>query len=402
MNAPITPPFLETFPRVFQVGVAASVSVQAPGGLAPGQECKIRISSRTDRSEDRTFVTTISSDRTIVFDLSPRCPGQHNIAVSIGDAPVLAQSRIYALEPDLFALRPFKGDLHLHTNRSDGKATPAEMALALRKTGMDFVAISDHDVYFPGSPQDLPAFHELGLAVIPGEEVTIRYNCGHLLSLGAKRGISTLRTSPEGRASFAALKSENTGKGTDAWWNDDRVAETLWSARAIREQGGLLFLAHPCWENWQWYPLPIAREFLLDNNLCDGVELMGGSPNTQGNLSCLALWAERGCTGRLLGVSGGSDAHAVTEVSKCFTIAFATENAPEALLDALRSGKTLACDTLLGPDLAIFGPSQLVEYAYFLTKEYYPLHDALCTLTNGGKQEIDELSKRFWYSPKGE
>ena len=34
---------------------------------------------------------------------------------------------LYALENDLFSRRPYKGDLHMHTNRSDGMETPAHI-----------------------------------------------------------------------------------------------------------------------------------------------------------------------------------------------------------------------------------------------------------------------------------
>ena len=36
---------------------------------------------------------------------------------------------VYALDEDLFALSPFKGDMHIHSTNSDGKNKPVEVAL---------------------------------------------------------------------------------------------------------------------------------------------------------------------------------------------------------------------------------------------------------------------------------
>ncbi len=46
--------------------------------------------------------------------------------------------------PRLIALKHIKGDLHVHTNASDGNATLEEMAEAARARGYEYLAISDH------------------------------------------------------------------------------------------------------------------------------------------------------------------------------------------------------------------------------------------------------------------
>ena len=40
-----------------------------------------------------------------------------------------------------------KGNLHSHSNFSDGKLTPEEMKEAYKSHGYDFLAVSDHDIY---------------------------------------------------------------------------------------------------------------------------------------------------------------------------------------------------------------------------------------------------------------
>ncbi len=46
--------------------------------------------------------------------------------------------------PSLVEARYIKGDLHVHTNWSDGRNTIEEMAMAARRKGYQYVAISDH------------------------------------------------------------------------------------------------------------------------------------------------------------------------------------------------------------------------------------------------------------------
>ena len=42
--------------------------------------------------------------------------------------------RVYSVAADLFGRRPFKGDFHIHSSRSDGKESPAYVAGACRRS----------------------------------------------------------------------------------------------------------------------------------------------------------------------------------------------------------------------------------------------------------------------------
>lgn len=46
--------------------------------------------------------------------------------------------------PALVELRDLRGDLHVHTDASDGHASLADMAAAARRAGLDYIAITDH------------------------------------------------------------------------------------------------------------------------------------------------------------------------------------------------------------------------------------------------------------------
>ena len=51
---------------------------------------------------------------------------------------------IYSLFEDLYNRRVFVGDMHVHTNHSDGKDTPETVVSNLRRAGFDYCAITDH------------------------------------------------------------------------------------------------------------------------------------------------------------------------------------------------------------------------------------------------------------------
>ena len=46
--------------------------------------------------------------------------------------------------PELVELRHIRGDLHMHTTETDGRATLEEMAEAARDRGYEYIAITDH------------------------------------------------------------------------------------------------------------------------------------------------------------------------------------------------------------------------------------------------------------------
>jgi DNA polymerase (family X) len=58
--------------------------------------------------------------------------------------PELREQPFRGEPPDLLQRTDIRGDLHVHTTWSDGKASVLEMALAARDLGYDYVAICDH------------------------------------------------------------------------------------------------------------------------------------------------------------------------------------------------------------------------------------------------------------------
>ncbi len=76
-----------------------------------------------------------------------------------------------------------KADLHLHTTASDGELSPEGLATLARESGLEAIALTDHDTVAGASSAEKLAL-EHGIRVIPGVEVSIDYDPGTLHVLG--------------------------------------------------------------------------------------------------------------------------------------------------------------------------------------------------------------------------
>jgi DNA polymerase (family 10) len=81
--------------------------------------------------------------------------------------------------PQLVELADLKGDLHMHTDWSDGRATLEEMVLAAKERGHRYIAICDHarrlrDGRLEAQTEAIAALEVPGISVLAGVEVDIR------------------------------------------------------------------------------------------------------------------------------------------------------------------------------------------------------------------------------------
>ena len=65
-------------------------------------------------------------------------------------------------------------DLHAHTTASDGTLSPTELVALARDSGLEALAVTDHDTV-GGLEEALAAGRDLGLEVIPGCELSVEY-----------------------------------------------------------------------------------------------------------------------------------------------------------------------------------------------------------------------------------
>jgi len=69
--------------------------------------------------------------------------------------------------------RFFRGNLHCHSNRSDGVLEPAEVAGAYREAGYDFICLSDHfEAEYGWRVTDTRSLRDGGFTTIAGAELS--------------------------------------------------------------------------------------------------------------------------------------------------------------------------------------------------------------------------------------
>ena len=191
-------------------------------------------------------------------------------------------------------------ELHCHSALShDGRD---EIELLLEQAagiGLDALAITDHDALNASieAAELAPAYDLVG---IPGMEVTTA--AGHVLAIGVRERV------PAGLS----------------------FAETL---ERIREQGAIAIVPHPFQRSRHGVAPHISRSALAS---ADAIEiynsrLLTGRSNRQ---------AERFARARNLPMTAGSDAHISEMIGQAVTEIDAAERSADAILDAIREGRT--------------------------------------------------------------
>lgn len=291
--------------------------------------------------------------------------------------------RLYALEADLFARQPYKGDTHLHSCRSDGRESPAYVAAACRRIGLDFMAITDHRLYAP-SLEAARAFAglTLDLRIYPGEEIHPPDNRVHIVNFGGRFSINELFETPEYRTGVAAIEAglADFPAGVERY----PYASCVWCFDKIRQAGGLGIFCHPYWFYEHRYDLPRTLcDLLFERQPYDALELIGGYHRyeSESNSLQVARYCEERARGKRIPIVGASDAHGC-ETGELFgwfyTIVFAPTPELSDLIAAIKELYSVAVEALPGEAVRVYGPFRLVKYAHFLIREVLPLHDELC------------------------
>lgn len=109
----------------------------------------------------------------------------------------------------------YKGNIHTHSNLSDGRYSIEESINTYKNNGYDFLAITDHRKYFEG-------YEKNDFVVLGGAEYHIndfeRKKAYHILGIDMDKGFSM----------------------DDTWHPQDMID-------AIKEQNGMAVIAHPFW-----------------------------------------------------------------------------------------------------------------------------------------------------------
>lgn len=292
--------------------------------------------------------------------------------------------RIYSLEPDLYARRPLRGDLHIHTNFTDGDESPEMMAALYRKAGYDFIGITDHLTIAP-SLRAREVFRSIPtpFRIYPGEEIHNGYKgYFHLVNFDCRESVceKVLAQRAQVEAQIDAIEA---GINVPEGCSKRELAWRKWMHEAIHAAGGITILTHPYGEIGGAYNMQ-TKSFLatVQLGLCDAMEAVSGTTRVSGRRLQGALYQQLRAMGHDLPVVGSNDSHSAVRLrdntfNMAFTLVFSREDGD--VTRQILEKYTVAVDNRNPEDQQVYGSLRLCKYAWFLLEQYYPIHDALCS-----------------------
>lgn len=309
---------------------------------------------------------------------------------------------LYCLDKKMMELRPLKGDLHMHSIYSDGRATPFAMIMASLNAGMDFVSITDHDNY-EGSLKAIKKVKEndIDILVLAGEEVSVggkidmsvAQGNGHILSINANTSIENQRkniTQYEKELQIIAqsLKQEDIDKNIDV----SHYAKNIWVINKIKEANGISILAHPNWiyKDGKYHLHQAFYKEMLKSSHLDGVEVFGEEKIKEHNNMTHLTALQTKNKYKYLAPFANSDAHdSDHEIGDRFTVLFTKRNSDSSVMEAMQKGLCCAVYKRENGEHQFIAKDELAQYVYFLMKEYYPKYSSLKSRL--AKLYIDQL-----------
>ena len=339
----------------------------------------------------------------------------------------IIQFPVYCVDGDLAGRYPLRGDLHMHTIRSDGSQCPAVVCANYRKHGLDFMVVSDHNRYYPSLEaidfyKDVPC----GLAIIPGEEVHMPPVHGaesdfHTVNFGGEYSINALTDGPavEEKGTdkkYRSLNGECPEYMPLAEWENKMqaladglgdlpegldpvpVAVFKWIYDEIRKANGLGIFPHPTWISDVYHVPEVFWRYVTEKGWFDAFEVLGGENYYEQNgFQTLKYYDDR-ANGLDYPVVGSTDSHSSNPHNRnafvCSTLVFSPENERRALIDSIKAKYSVAIDTI-DENFRLVGDFRLSKYATFLLKYYFPLHDDVC-------KEEGRLMKQYATGTPGE
>ena len=395
--------YYDVYPKVVPADEVSEIRIRpryAHAAFHPEREMKVT-HSPYDRTSPLKEIPWRMDGETLVFELLFESEQEHCITVE-ETAPKGGVRkigfRLYSLKPDWYALRPFKGDIHLHSTRSDGSEEGRYIAARYREAGFDFMALTDHRLYEPSvEVRDYWKDKNPDFKLFPGEEVHSPDNLVHIVNFGGSRSVNALyrEDEPKYRNEVAAIAESIPDKipGKDYF----PVAASEWVFGKIREAGGLAVFCHPYWNvaagnvNPEW-----VNDEILRRRKFDAYEVIGGFYRWQyhsNNLQVVRYYEEQ-AKGNVFPVVGVSDCHGVDSfpfdlgVSRqgrmtsdssdgdlfdwYYTIVLAEECELPSLIANIKKCNSLGVCAPSGERPELFGSLRGVRYGHFLLRDYFP------------------------------
>lgn len=407
----------DLYPKVVLADRESKITIKPLGdhvAFAKGREYTLHIYRSIDANPEqfpercgrRELTLTPDESGNLVFSAAFSGECEHYLHLFLDDERrrrvVL---NLYSLAPDMAGRVPLRGDLHMHSCRSDGKEGPAVVTANYRGHGYDFFALTDHHRYYP-SLEVMEFYRDLtDFNLVPGEEVHLPLNPGHYVNFGGTFSVNALVTpskneekagedlawrSLDGKApetmtldeytEMVKKRAESVGLENES----ERLAYAAmeWIYEQVKDAGGLAIFPHPYWITRGAMSIPDEYTYyVLENHPFDAFEVLGGERYFQHNGYQTSLYYETRAKGIDLPVVGSTDSHGSTEHNKnatlASTIVFAKANTREDLISSIKEKYSVAVDTI-SDEYRLVGDFRLVKYGSFLLENYFPLHDLAC------------------------
>lgn len=289
---------------------------------------------------------------------------------------------IYALDEDLYNKRPFKGDMHIHTTGSDGDESPQMVAAEYRKSGYDFISITDHRALQP-SLDAINIFKNIptSFKIFPGEEIHLgTKGVFHYVNFNPKYSVNDII-----KADFDGVEREvkELSKGIEADNDVDRLelAWFKWMYENAKKSGGIAIYPHPFYEpdGATNIRTSISNE-IFRQGFMDVFEIFGGCSG-KGNKMQFAMWLDHIKQGKNIPIVASTDSHSSVKrgwsnFNMWWTVVFAED--AESIPDNILEGNTVAVDDTVIDNKNIYGDLRLVRYSWFLMENYFDWLTPLC------------------------
>ena len=387
----------DIFPKVVPAGKTGAITIRPLGAHAafaagPQKLCVCPLDDGNplyypDRANWREFEVLPDADGCIRFSFD--FSGEQMYFIRIGEKKL--QLRVYAVGEDLVGRYPFRGDLHMHSCRSDGRQAPAIVCAEYRKLGYDFMAVTDHRRYEP-SLEAIEAYKNvpIELTLVPGEEVHPpcdfagkRINDVHIINFGGSRSVNI----PAGReeAHWAEIEAYMRTIELPAHLPASErfaYASCLWVYNEIKKCGGLSLFCHPYWIANVYHVPPAFVDAMMERGAFGAFEVLGGESYYEQNGFQAAQYYQDTARGRRYPVVGVTDTHNAyihdnRNALVASTLVFSPANEKDALIRSIEDFYSVAVDTI-DETPRFVGEPRLVRYAHFLWENFFPLHDELC------------------------
>lgn len=286
---------------------------------------------------------------------------------------------VYALHEDLYCRDVFRGDLHIHTSVSDGGESPEKVAAVYRKSGRDFIAITDHNIFNTSNEVKEKLKFADEFQIIQGEEVHNGYaGYFHMVNIGGNYSVNEIYlNNPEKIAK--EIKELEKDMDIPEKLDKHEYLNRVWLYRKIKKSGGFAIYPHPYWNIGYYHTPTDMSRAIIKNGLCDAFEVLGGCQPYELNMQ-VALYNDLRAEGCDVPIVGSTDSHtALTDAHKKYsTVAFAKKR---DVINAIADHYTVVAETVPGESERVYGKLRLVAYTHFLLKNYFPIHDELCNIS---------------------